>query len=461
MLFNRIVIGIALLAMLVPLLAQAPVNAQVTAPNIVVIVFDDMRSTDWVALPNTRALLSGGTWYENYYATTPLCCPSRVSILTGKYSHNHRVLKNEGRGGGFNAFRNRQGNTLATWLQGVGYRTALIGKYLNGYKSNSNKPSGWSQTAITSTQAYYDFTLNENGRPHDYKRKKKKTRRNRGNRNPYVTDVLRTKSIKFIQQTPDVQPLFLYVGMRAPHAPAEPARRHRGLYRGAKAAKTPAFNHKLAGGNLQARHLTRLKGKDIRGLNQLERQRLQSMAAADEMVLAIWQTLAAEGRLDNTYIFVVSDNGMMMGEHRFRTKGVVYDHSVRIPMIVWGPDPEFQQGLSSPENRLVGNVDIAPTISEIVGLPFDPAAFDGISLLSGDVRDAILLESLGAKVTGFQAIRTQRYLYVHNLNGIKELYDKVVDPYEMHNIANGGAGVPPDLVVRLNQLKGCAGAGCH
>src|SRR5690606_27502343 len=117
--------------------------------------YDDLRTSDWDALPNTKNLLRDGTWYENYYTTTPLCCPSRASLLTGKYAHNHRVLQNSGRNGGFNAFKRVHDNTLAVWLNNRGYHPALIGKYLNGYKGNSRKPPGWDYTAITTELAYY------------------------------------------------------------------------------------------------------------------------------------------------------------------------------------------------------------------------------------------------------------------------------------------------------------------
>lgn len=430
--------------------------AQTTSPNIVIIQYDDMRSTDWDALPLTKSLLSDGTWYENYYATTPLCCPSRASLLTGQYSHNHRVLQNSGRNGGFNAFKRVHGSTLATWLKEKGYRTALVGKYLNGYKDNSRKPPGWDQTFISTSLNYYNFTLNENGKPKQYKKKaKKKRKKNQGRNNPYITDVLRDKSIKFIQSTPDETPLFLYVGMRAPHAPSTPALRHRGAYKGSRAAKTPAFNRKGVGKVGFVKNLKKLGGRQIKSLNKLERSRKQTLKSADAMFVAIWQTLEAEGRLDqDTYIFVISDNGMMMGEHRLLTKGVVYDHSVRIPMIAWGPD--FSPGT---DGRLVGNIDIAPTIAELVDLrPQIKDTFDGESLLNPGPRSAILLESLASKDRGFQAIRTGKYLYVEYLKGYKELYNKDDDPNELTNIY--GTPGTEYLAGWLNQLKACRGDGC-
>lgn len=441
------------------------------SPNIIIIQYDDMRSTDWAALPNTRTLLSDGTWYENYYVTTPLCCPSRASLLTGLYSHNHRVLQNSGRNGGYKAFKRVHGNTLAVWLNNRGYRTALIGKYLNGYKGNSNKPPGWDYTAITTELAYYNFTLNENGKPKQYKKKannnkkKKRKKRNQGRNNPYVTDVLRDKSIKFIQSTPDTEPIFMVVGMRAPHAPATPAKRHRGAYKGSRAAKTPAFNRKGVGKVGFVKNLKKLKGREVKALNKLERQRKQTLKAADAMFVSIWQTLEAEGRLGNgdrdTYIFVISDNGMMMGEHRLKTKGVVYDHSVRIPMIAWSSNGDFQQGLGTPNNSLVGNIDIAPTIVELIGMEpnvIEGLQLDGLSLLSGHQRDAILLESLASKDRGFLAVRTNEYLYIVYLNGYRELYDKIADPYELTNIIN--QGVPDDVRDHFEALKNCRGASC-
>jgi arylsulfatase A-like enzyme len=200
----------------------------------------------------------------------------------------------------------------------------------------------------------------------------------------------------------------------------------------------------------------KLKGKQIKSLNALERARKQTLKSADAMFVSIWQTLQAEDRLDNTYIFVISDNGLMMGEHRLLSKGVVYDQSVRIPMIVWSSEGDFERGLGDKDMRLVGNIDIAPTIAEVVGL--GDKNFDGKSLLSPEPRQAILLESLGLKGVGFQAIRTEQHLYVVYLNGYRELYDKNVDPFELTNIID--QGVPSELPDWLNQLKTCAGDNC-
>src|SRR4051794_15801653 len=155
-------------------------------PNILFLLLDDLRADDLTAMPSTRALLvDQGASFANFIASAPLCAPSRASILRGQYPHNHRVLRGSGDFGGFDLFQTlgEERSTVATWLQDAGYRTALIGKYLNGYPDGdglppgitmSFVPPGWDEWVGLMNEGYYRFIVNDNGAIEDFHKKKRK-----------------------------------------------------------------------------------------------------------------------------------------------------------------------------------------------------------------------------------------------------------------------------------------------
>ena len=126
-------------------------------------------------MPNTLNLIAAsGVTFNRYYVSYPLCCPSRVSLLTGRYAHNHNVRGNVPPNGGYTGFKARlaYNHNVATWLQGAGYRTIHVGKYLNGYgdqpfDDGKDVPPGWSAwhsvLSADTDHYYYGYTLNDNG----------------------------------------------------------------------------------------------------------------------------------------------------------------------------------------------------------------------------------------------------------------------------------------------------------
>ena len=422
------------------------------SPNVVVVVTDDMRASDWQALPQTRTLLADGTTFPNFFLTTPTCSPSRASILTGRYAHNHGVLTNEDEGaatGGITAFRRRglADQTIGHALGRGGYRTAIVGKFLNGYRAQDGPVGDWDRWVVPADKGYTDYELNIDG----------EARQERG----YSTDVLRDEAIRFIEETPDRQPLFLTFAPKAPHGPSTPAKRHRDAFKGVGVGRTAAFNEKdLRDKPEYVQRKDRLGPQDERRLDELERKRLASLLAVDEAIAAVWSSLEAEGRLANTVIFVLSDNGYLLGNHRMAGKGSPYDASVRVPMLAWGPG--FAQGT---DNRLVANIDLAPTIAQVAGVRFPTA--DGRSLLDPARREGILLERFkdGAKPT-YKAVRTEHRLYVEYDTGERELYDYREDPHETENLLareedrQQHPEEAADLSRLIEQLADCAGEAC-
>jgi arylsulfatase A-like enzyme len=367
---------------------------------VVVVVTDDMRAADWRALPRTKELV-GGEFFEQFTYPTPLCGPSRATLLTGRYAHNHGVLMNAAPQGGWRRFRDDERATLAPALRAVGYRTALFGKYVNGW-DGSSPPPGWDEwhPAPARGDAYHPP----------------------GRKRPYLPDRQGKDVTAFAASVPADRPLFLWYAPLAPHRDADgnppvPAPRHRDAF------------------------------PDAEGL---DRRRLQSLLAVDEAVAGI---AAAMGpRWDAACVFVLSDNGWEMGEHGTVGKATPYDGSVRVPLLARFP------GLAG-AGRLAAAIDLAPTIARIAGTDLPGA--DGRALQDAWEREAVLLEGWGkrARPHGFVGVRTRHTTYVERPDGARERYDRRTDPQEQDDLIVGGEAAPEQA--HLAALRGCAGESCR
>jgi arylsulfatase A-like enzyme len=443
----------------------ANVSGAERAPTILVVVLDDMRETDWQAFPRTEALLGDRfRVYPNAFVTTPLCCPSRTSILTGQYTHNHGIkFTNRSNNGGWQGFAHRRlaSKTIASALDRAGWRTVLVGKFLFGYPERKSPVGGWDERYASGQTRYVGFTLNENGRPVDYDRA-----------DDYLTDVEARIAVGAIDRTkPDV-PLFLYFAPKAPHAPMLPAPRHRNALNNVRVEDVPSVGEDdLTDKPRHVREGGQLTPSERAALDVQERLRLRTLLAVDEAIVRIWQSLGRSGRADNTTLIILSDNGYLMGHHGWNGKAVPYEESIRIPIRALGP--AFEGGEDS---RIAATIDIAPTIAEIAEVALPRA--DGVSLLGDARRASVLVEYYGSNGNGggglvngrrpvpsYQAIRTSDNLYVEYETGERELYDLVEDPFQLTNLL--GDGTEPEhvremvesLQARLRSLVICSGSG--
>lgn len=473
------------------------VAAQVeTRPNAILIVLDDLDAASVAQMPNVVALLRDqGTSFANFFASTPLCCPSRASILRGQYVHNHGTL-HHGKGSGFTAFfrLGREASTAATWLKETGYRTALYGKYLNGYPTGADPlhvPPGWDEWAsgTMGKEPYggFDYQLNENGRLVSY-----------GSRpEEYATDVFAAKASDFISRSAaSERPFFLYLAPYAPHLPATPAPRHATAFADAQAPRTPSFAEADTSDKpAWVRGMPNLESAQERQVDEVYRQRLRSLLAVDEMVASLVETLGATGILENTFVFFTSDNGFHLGEHRLpEGKQTPYEESIRVPLIVRGPGVPVGASVDD----LTLNTDLAPTLATLARAVV-PEFVDGRSLASylGQAvpqtapRHAVLVEHFGAveqwerhatRVAGeledlaagvgehglglpvppYYGPRTADLLYVEYATGDRELYDLRADPYQLDNLAQrADPALLERLSARLAELRACSGPACH
>lgn len=426
-------------------------------PNIVFILADDLDTQSVRYMARTQSLIvDQGTSFKNAFVTDSICCPSRASILRGQYPHNHGVLTVDANGG-FNAFRglDRESSTVATWLQGGGYQTVLLGKYFNGYEDTTYIPPGWDEWYGTDGTGKQ---FNENG--------------NLVNYDPTVnnpTDILGDHATGYIRRASlDPRPFFMYLAPKPPHARATVAARHKDTFPNARAPRVPSFNERdVSDKPSWIRNKRLFTAEDINFIDNRYRERLRTLLALDEMVGRVVTTLEETGELQNTYIFFYSDNGYHMGQHRLLPmKQTAYEEDIRVPLAVRGPD--VPAGVS--RDQLVINNDLAATFADLAGVP-TPGFVDGRSMvpLLGTTtpaawRKAFLVEKWGsyAMPQTYKALRTLNYSYVEYSNGERELYNLSKDPYQLNNVYKSvGPKTLANLRTRLNNLKGCHDEGCR
>jgi N-acetylglucosamine-6-sulfatase len=463
--------GLSIMATMQP--AGSPAAAR-SAPNFVVIVVDDLDSGSLSYMPAVnRLLVKRGATFSRFFVTTPLCCPSRASILLGQYAHNHRVLRNTGDDAGFTAFHESgdESDTIASELDAAGYETALIGKYLNGYPSprqeSSYVPPGWDfWVAGVGHDAYnsFNYDLNVNG----------EIVHHGDDARDYMTDVLAAHALDFLDQSAGAnQPFFLYLTPYAPHSPSTPSPRHQGMFAGESAPRTPAFNERNIRDKPDWVQSSQLSKERIARIDSGYRQRLESLMAVDEMIDVVVQRLDERGALANTYFFFLSDNGYFLGEYRLpHGKDAPYDAASQVPLIVRGPGI----GEGSSVDKIALNIDLFPTIAELAGIATPPLV-DGRSLvpliMGGERkwRDVALIEGFGKETESnegaetstppFRALRSEEILFAEYETGEHELYNLRKDPYQIANIAREAPkSLLRDYSRRLNALATCAGSEC-
>jgi N-acetylglucosamine-6-sulfatase len=408
--------------------SATPAQALPRRPDIILIVTDDQRAGTLGWMPATsRYLRRRGTVFPHAMVPTSLCCPSRASMLTGLYAHSTKVWSNVA---GWPRFvdADMQRRTVAVWLRGSGYRTALVGKYLNAF-TGSQPPPGWAvwHSFTGSNARYYNYDLlHTNGMTTWY-----------GSRpRSYSTDVLRRLAMRFITATPSDRPFFLYFAPYAPHDPADPAPRHASLPAPLERWAPPSLTE--ADLSDKPRWIRRLPPVSISSIHSARVRQYRSLRSVDEAVAAFLDAQRARRRLHNTLVILVGDNGIMWGDHRAQGKFVPYKGATRVPLaIAW---PARLAG-GRQDQRIALNIDIPVTIADAAGAPHDPA--HGRSLLRWWRRTGFVLEASRARVhdangtnvgrPAYCGWRTRRHLFVRYANGREELYDYVKDPWELQD----------------------------
>ncbi|XP_075218696.1 N-acetylglucosamine-6-sulfatase-like isoform X2 [Lycorma delicatula] len=425
-------------------------------PNIVVILTDDQDELLGGIAPmlKTRELIANnGVTFINSFVSTPICCPSRASILTGVFQHNHKTMNNSIDGGcSSKDWQNTsEKRSFATYLQSSGYNTFYAGKYLN--------------------QRHY--------------------------------------SVEFLKFQVNSDKSFLMVlAPPAPHAPFIPEEKYKGLFNGTIAPRTPNFN-KFSG---KTKHwLTRmppnpLTAKTVKTLDQIQQLRWETLLSVDDLVESVVTELQAKSILNDTYILFTSDNGFHLGQFGFAwDKRQMYESDIRVPLLLRGPNIPKKKTRLTP----VVNIDIASTILDMAGISISPVAFDGISFLgvaNGSDSDnrsrSFLIEYQGesnenknsidprcpwiydnnltqcsidadckcqdSKNNSYTCLRridllSNNFIYCEFTDSeyFREYYNLVHDPYELNNTINYlNEETKKGLHSTLQQLNKCKGSFC-
>jgi len=460
-----LVVGVALPTGAQSQVPSAGVAHTSSLPNLILILTDDQR---WDELGNTHGvqymptvqsqLMDKGIHFTNAFVVNPSCCPSRTTILTGKYSHGTDVYTNKPPHGGFQTFEPEEGSTLATWLQTAGYYTGLVGKYLNGYDASqvAHVPPGWNRwvgLTLGSNEGgpvgYYDYTLSVDGKPVPY---------GSGLKN-YSTNVLGGYATDFIEKAPSAKPLFLYFAPYSPHSPTQVAKNEKSSCAGLQPLRPPSFNEANTSDKpkYEARR-SLLTQSDIAKIDQHHLRDCQTLMSADDQVNAILTALQDTGRLSNSLIVFMSDNGYLFGEHRRTGKIVPYEESIRVAMVVRddGVIPSNLKGTTNAD--LVLNLDIASTFAAAAGVSSPGAVgMNFLPLLTNPGaawRDHFLIEHWGeGGVPAYCAIRTADWKFVRYSTGEQELYDLAADPYELQNQASNPASPYPAEVAAMRAIE--------
>ena len=450
-----------LLVVLACALAFAPASSGAPAsleaaerPNVLIVVTDDQRVDTFGAMPRTRRWFErGGTKFPNTFATTPLCCPSRASIMSGRYAHNHDVETNR------SAALFDQRGTLQRYLQEDGYLTAVVGKFLNGWLGDPRYFDRWS--VFVDPIRYYGATSNVQGQ----------MQRIGG----YSTDYVAREAVSVLGdfERSDSEPWYLYVAPFAPHDPYEPKRSYRkekvGSWAGNPAARERDRSDKPAWVTGKRRQTTLKQGREIRA------GQLRTLLSVDDLVERLRRALVTLGEEQDTLAVFISDNGKHWGEHGLGGKQDPYTHSVRIPMYLRWPG-HVAAGRDDP--RLALNVDVAATVLDAAGSSADAEhPLDGRSLLEAWDRGHIYSENKfgGQGFPSWSAVRnhTEQYIewYDEDLETVtfREYYDLAADPWQLTNLLgdHDTSNDPPaerlaDLslqIARDRRCQGTSGAG--
>jgi arylsulfatase A-like enzyme len=433
-------------------------------PNVLVIVTDDQRAMDTMEfMPKTMQWFGqGGTTFTNAYDTTPLCCPSRSAIMTGRFNHNNSVLDNG------DQVKLDHNSTVQRYLRQHGYMTGMAGKFLNGWDVNDDPPNfdRWAlmfpNSGVDGQRGYYGTTFNVDGAVAPVPQ--------------YSTDFIADQATTMIDDwnlpATDADPFYLFVTPYAPHGPWTAEGGHpsddddyRSTDVGTWAGNPGVFETDEGDKPTYVRNQDRTLAQGAAN----RQGQLRALLSVDDMVDDIFQELTATGEIDNTLALFISDNGFFWSEHGLTGKNAPYAESIRAPFLMRWPG---HVAAAAVDDRIVANIDITPTLLAAAGIDPDPQfPLDGQSLLAPKARRKILTEAwpLGSRGP-WASIRAPKYQYIEyyddtsGARDFREYYNVTLDPYQLTNLIQDGNArndpyLPP-LEKELGSARTCVGSTC-
>lgn len=429
--------------------------------NVIFILSDDHRfdymgflgTVPWLQTPSMDFMARNGAYVRNAFVTTSLSSPSRASILTGQFSHEHTVVDNHAPMPGDLIF-------FPQYLQSAGYRTAFFGKWHMGNTDDSPQPGFDHWESFEGQGTYYHVRMNVNGEEVVYPE------------DAYITDLLTDHALDFIRENKD-QPFFVYLSHKAVHDPFTASEGRRDMYSDCEFSEPTSFGHPHYG--LHALPSKNAKGVPARGkewygegrmpdwvkqqreswhgvdylyhgradLITEQRRYCEAITSLDDSIGRVLEYLRENGLDQSTLVIYMGDNGFCWGEHGLIDKRTFYEASVRVPMLAYCPEI-IEPGTVVEE--MVQNIDIAPTVMEACGIGKAPQMRGAsmLPLLEGrhvdGWRNRIYYEyyweyDFPQTPTTF-GVRTDRYKYIryHGVWDTNEFYDLVEDPFETNNL---------------------------
>ena len=425
-----------------------------TPRSVIFILSDDHRydfmgflnKPKFLETPHMDRMARNGAYLKYAFVTTSLCSPSRASIFTGQYSHKHGVVDN-------NVDIPEGTVFFPQYLQHVGYQTAFFGKWHMGHATDDPRPGFDKWVSFKGQGVYYDPELNVDGE--------------RVQREGYISDLLTDYALDWMRDERDPEkPFFLFLSHKAVHAMFESAKRHLGTYENEELEYPKSMANTEENYRGKPRWVREQRygwhGVDYMYHGQMDfdtfyRRYCETLLGVDDSIGRVLDYLQKAGLANDTLVMYMGDNGFSFGEHGLIDKRQMYESSQRVPFLAHCPEI-IESG--TVVERLVQNIDIAPTVLELAGLE-KPQNMDGLSmvkLLKGketEWRDRVYYEYYWERnfphTPTTHGIRTEKWKYIHyhGIWDIDELYDLENDPDEMNNLINSPDH--QDLVEKFNQ----------
>lgn len=461
------------------LLTCAPTHAaEPKRPNVLLILTDDQRwdcmsiaGHPHLTTPHIDRLAKEGVYFKNAFCTTSLCSPSRASILSGLYAHQHGVSNN------FTEYPTDL-KSFPQQLQKAGYETGYIGKYHMGEENDEPRP-GFDYFVTHKGQGkYWDTEFNLNG-------KERKVVPG------YYTTVVTDMALNWMKQDRD-KPFCLMLGHKAPHSFYYPESKYEHTFDKVKIEyPKSAFMLDDKPDWIKQRLSTwhgiygplfdyRKKFPDdspeaVKDFAAMTRAYWGTIESVDDSVGRLLAFLKESGQLDNTVVIFMGDNGLLNGEHGMVDKRTMHEASIRIPLVM-----RYPQLVPTDKPRVVEEmvltVDIAPSVLELCGAePLEDIHGKSFKKLAQgkdeDWRKSFLYhynyEVQFPYTPNVRGVRTDEWKYIHYPHGdgspdkhLAELYNLKNDPEETKNLIKDPqhAGKVQELQAELARLLRETGA---